>query len=348
MRNKIILLIFLFLSAGKTFAQHNREEFTNPLLPSGADPWVTYYNGFYYYTNSSGNKLVLWKTKSMAQLAQGTRKVIWTPPAGTNYSKEIWAPELHFLNGKWYMYFAADEGHNEHHRLFVLENDNADPMTDHWVFKGQIGDSSNKWAIDVSVFENRGQLYLIWSGWEGDVNGQQNIYLARMKDPLTVDGPRVLLSKPEFDWETHGDLHDVNNPPHVNVNEGPEILKHGNKLFLIYSASGCWTDFYSLGMLTANNSSNLMDPASWKKSVQPVFSQSIQNKVYAPGHNSFFQSPDGTEDWILYHANPARGCGCGGQRSPRMQKFGWNADGSPNFGIPVKTGEQLAVPSQKE
>ena len=245
------------------------------------------------------------------------------------------------------MYFAADDGSNQHHRLFVLENPSADPTTGSWTFKGKIGDATNKWAIDASVFENKGKLYMIWSGWEGDTNGQQNIYIARMKNPLTIESKRVLISKPEYDWETHGDLHDAGNPPHVNVNEGPEMLKHGHKLFLIYSASGCWTDFYSLGMLAADDNADLLDARSWKKSPKPVFTQNKENSVYAPGHNSFFQSPDGKQDWIIYHANPTPGCGCGGKRSPRMQKFGWNSDGTPDFGIPVKAGEILAAPSAK-
>ena len=102
-------------------------------------------------------------------------------------------------------------------------------MKGEWAFKGQIGDSTNKWAIDGSVFENKGQLYMIWAGWEGDENGQQNIYIAKMKDPTTVSGQRVKISSPEYQWEKYGDLHDDNNPAHVNVNEGPEILKHKNQ-----------------------------------------------------------------------------------------------------------------------
>lgn len=336
-------LVYVLLAFNAARAQTGT--FTNPLLPSGADPWIIYKDGYYYYTNSLGNRLAIWKTKDVPTLGTAEKKTIWRPPAGTAYSHDIWAPELHFINGKWYMYFAADDGKNVTHRIYVLENSSADPLLGNWSFKGQLTDASNKWAIDASVFENHGKLYLIWSGWEGDQNGQQNIYIARLKNPYTIEGKRVLISKPEFEWEKHGDLHDANNPPHVNVNEGPEVIAHGNKLFLIYSASGCWTDYYALGMLTASAGSDLLDPNSWKKSSQPVFKQDPENGVYAPGHNSFFKSPDGREDWILYHANPQPGCGCGGQRSPRMQKFTWDKNGSPVFGIPVKTGVPLNNPS---
>jgi len=341
---KWILNVFItvfFFNYG--FAQV--KTFTNPLLSSGADPWVIYQNGYYYYTNSMGDRLILRKTSNMADLKNAEQKTIWMPPPNAGYSKELWAPELHFIDHKWYMYFAADDGSNNNHRIFVLENDSSDPMAGTWTLKGKVGDATNKWAIDASVFENKGQHYLIWAGWEGDENGQQNIYIAKMKNPWTLEGQRVKISTPTLDWEKYGDLHDANNPPHVNVNEGPEMLKHRDKLFLVYSASGCWTDYYVLGMLTASANSDLLDPASWKKSPQPVFKQSLENGVYAPGHNSFFKSPDGKEDWILYHANSQPGLGCGKYRSPRMQKFSWNKDGSPNFGVPVKEGVETMAPS---
>lgn len=339
------LIISLFIKAA--FAQAvPGQTFTNPLLPSGADPWVIYHKGYYYYTNSLQNKLMIWKTKDVSQLANAEKKTIWEPPAGKAYSKELWAPELHYINRKWYMYFAADDGDNNNHRMYVLENANADPMMGEWIFKGQVGDATNKWAIDGSVFEHKGKLYMIWAGWKGDVNVQQDIYIAKMKNPWTIDGPRSKISSPLFDWELHGDL--PGNPSHVNVNEGPQILMHGNKVFLIYSASGCWTDFYALGMLTASANSDVTNPKSWVKSKQPVFKQAPQNGVYAPGHNSFFKSPNGKEDWIIYHANSEAGQGCGNKRSPRMQRFTWKADGSPDFGIPVKEGEPLTKPASNQ
>ncbi|MFB9844582.1 glycoside hydrolase family 43 protein [Mucilaginibacter ginsenosidivorans] len=334
------ILSFLSVSVGA-----QTSTFTNPLLPSGADPWVIQKDGWYYYTNSTGTNITLWKTRHITDLGSAQKKVVWTPPAGTNYSRELWAPELHFINKKWYVYFAADDGINDHHRIYVLENSSADPLQGAWIFKGKVADPTDKWAIDASVFTSKGQLYMIWSGWEGDTNGEQDIFIAKLKNPWTVDGERVKLSYPTFDWEKNGDLHDASNPPHVNVNEGPELLKHGDKLFLIYSASGCWTDFYALGMLTVSANSNLLKPASWTKSRRPVFKQSPQNGVYAPGHNSFFKSPDGKEDWILYHANSQPGQGCGKDRSPRAQKFTWNKDGSPNFGIPVKQNMSIPLPS---
>jgi GH43 family beta-xylosidase len=213
--------------------------------------------------------------------------------------------------------------------------------------KGKLADPDDRWAIDASVFENSGKLYAIWSGWEGDENGTQNIYIARLKNPWTVEGKRVMLSTPQFPWEEVGDL-PSGNPPHLNVNEGPEILAHGGKLFLIYSASACWTDHYALGMLEARVNANLLSPGSWKKTNHPVFSTSPAARAFGTGHNSFFKSPDGAEDWILYHANPEPHQGCDGHRSPRAQPFTWNPDGTPNFGMPVPLDTPIQKPSRAD
>jgi GH43 family beta-xylosidase len=343
---KIIAVLVFALQMMTAAAQVTPEKtFTNPILPSGADPWIIFNNGYYYYTHTTGKNLMIWKTKNVTDMRNATRKIVWTPPGGTPYSKEIWAPELHYFQHKWYMYFAADDGVNKHHRLYVIENSSLDPTEGEWVFKGQINDASNKWAIDASVFENNGKLYMIWSGWEDDENGEQDIYIARLKDPLTVESSRVKISVPVLPWERFGDLKGAINPSHVNVNEGPEILKHDYKLFLIYSASGCWTDNYALGMLTANSNGDLLDPGSWKKSPDPVFSQSPGNSVYATGHCTFFKSPNGKQDWIIYHANSMSGQGCGKERSPRAQPFTWRKDGSPDFGIPLATTELIPLPS---
>ncbi len=343
---KLSFLLFVFMVATATAQVSLQKTFTNPILPSGPDPWVVFNKGYYYYTHTTGKNLVLWKSKSVVDMKNAVRKVIWTPPAGTPYSKEIWAPEIHYIQKKWYMYFSADDGDNKNHRLYVLENSAQDPTEGEWVFKGQITDASNKWAIDGSLFEHRGKLYMIWSGWEGNENGTQHIYIARLKDPLTVESSRVKISSPEHPWERFGDLHHGATPNHLDVNEGPEILKHGSNLFLIYSASACWTDTYALGMLTANADSDLLNPGSWKKTASPVFKQSPENSVYATGHNAFFKSPDGTQDWILYHANSLPGKGCGNERSPRAQPFTWRKDGTPDFAVPLATSIPIPVPSE--
>ncbi|MBS1529168.1 MAG: glycoside hydrolase family 43 protein, partial [Bacteroidetes bacterium] len=217
------MVVFTVVLSSVPGLSAQNKTFKNPLLQSGADPWCIQRDGYYYYTNSTGSNITIWKTRNITDLQHAEKKIVWTPPPNTMYSKELWAPELHFINKKWYAYFAADDGNNNHHRIYVLENSSADPLQGKWVFKGKVSDPTDKWAIDASVFINRGQLYMIWSGWDGDTDGEQDIFIAQLKNPWTVDGERVKLSYPLFDWEKNGDLHDASNPPHVNVNEGPEI-----------------------------------------------------------------------------------------------------------------------------
>ena len=329
--------------------------FVNPLLPAGADPLIAWRDGFYYFIATTGSNLVIRKSRTLGGLRDSERRVVWQPPASGPNSHGIWAPELHFLRGKWYIYFAADAGTNASHRIWVVENASADPTVGEWVIKGKVADPSDRWAIDATVFEQGPRLYMIWSGWPADRNGVQNLYIAELSDPWTVKGSRVLLSTPEFPWERVGDLNprrdpDENpglntvDPLHVDVNEGPAVLLRNGRVFVVYSAGGCWTDRYSLGMLTAGASANLLDSASWKKSPLPVFWQSPKSSAFGPGHNSFFRSPDGTQDWIVYHANPDAGQGCGGRRSPRAQPFTWKSDGTPDFGRPVAIGVPIPEP----
>ncbi|RXH56891.1 family 43 glycosylhydrolase [Granulicella sibirica] len=340
-----LLVVFSVSSSGSAQRTLDGGTFTNPLLPVGPDPWVVTHDGFYYYMNTMGSNLTIWKTKDLGDLAHAEKKKVWTPPAGDAYNHDIWAPELHRWNDKWYIYYAADMGKNESHRIFVLENASADPLEGTWTARGKVGDATDKWAIDASVFDVNGTQYLLWSGWEGDQDGEQRIYLARLKNPWTVDSQRMVVSFPKYPWEHVGDLLDRPDTPHVNVNEGPEALVHDGKVFVVYSGSACWTDYYELGVVEADVDSDLLKPESWKKFDHPFFKQDAEANVFGPGHNGFFKSLDGKEDWIIFHANPGKNEGCGNMRSPRMQRFTWNADGTPDFGKPVAAGVPLKKPS---
>jgi len=342
----VALLATLLSQPVAVAAQTASDTFTNPLLQSGPDPWVISFDGFYYFMATTGHNLTIWKTRDIADLKDGEKKVVWTPPATGPYSHEIWAPELHRFDNKWYIYFAADAGNNDTHRIFALENAAKDPTKGEWVFKGKVADAADKWAIDPTAFEHGGRRYMLWSGWEGDTNGQQNIYIAQMSNPWTISSPRVMLSYPKYDWERVY-VSPKQAGPHVEINEGPEILLHGDKIFLTYSASACWTDDYELGMLEAKANSNLLKAKSWKKFDHPVFKQDPKAGVFGPGHNGFFKSPDGKEDWIIYHANPQSAKGCGGARSPRIQKVMWKADGTPDFGTPLPVTTPLVKPSHE-
>ena len=293
----------------------------NPIHDGGGDPWVVKHEGVYYYCYSTGRGVSVAKADSLSTLKnKGT--TVYTAPSGTMYSAEYWAPELHYINGEWYIYVAADDGNNENHRMYVLKGTSQNPR-DRFEMVGQITDPTNKWAIDGTVLQLNGELYFIWSGWEGNVNVAQHLYIAHMSDPCTIDSERVMISTPQYTWEKNG------NPL---INEGPTVLQHEGKTFLVYSASGSWTDFYCLGMLTLTGDDPL-DPDHWDKDNRPVFQRRV-GVAYGPGHCSFTTAADGSV-WMVYHANLVSGTGWNG-RSVWIAPVTFDEDGEPDFGKPRK------------
>ncbi len=328
-RTVFFILMFLFLCSAFNICEAGKLK--NPVAPDGADPWVTFHDGLYHYCFSDGSRIMVSRAPRIQDALNARAKVIWQAKPDMPCSDNVWAPELHFLDGRWYVYFAADDGNNDNHRMYVLAGESGDSQGK-FNLKGQIAAPTNTWAIDGTVLEHKGQMYFVWSGWEGDTNIEQNLYIAPMSDPLTISGERVMISTPRYAWEKIGQPF---------VNEGPQVLKHGNRVFIIYSASGSWTDDYCLGQLSLVRS-NPLDPKSWRKKMVPVFARN--DEVAGPGHCSFTRSPDGTEDWIVYHA--AKRPGSGWDRNIRMQKFTWDSYGNPDFGTPIPSGVAFDEPSE--
>jgi GH43 family beta-xylosidase len=339
---RMMLSIALLLTAfGLVSPQvYNQQTSTlrNPLnINGGADPWLTYYDGNYYLAATTwASEWTMRKSPTLAGLktAEPQRIYFETDPSRCC---NFWAPEFHLLDGpnglRWYFYYTAGTppGNYDNQKSYVLESEGTDPMGP-YTFKGRVYDPQNDaWSIDGSVLTLNDSLYFLFSSWVGPL---QSLFIAPMSNPWTISGPRVLISQPELDWERVGG----------NVNEGPVALQHGDRTFIVYSASGCHTPDYKLGML-AYNGGDPLDPESWVKHPEPIFQRSDENGVYAPGHNGFFKSPDGTEDWIVYHANDSLDGGCDGRRTTRVQKISWNEDGTPNLGTPVSFDEEIAAPS---
>lgn len=314
--------------------------FTNPVW-DGADPWLVKQGSDYIYCYTQNNAIYVSRSKLMTK--QGEIRIIWkAPETGWNQAC-VWAPEIHYIGVRWYVYYAAGESGPPfiHQRTGVLRSKTSDVFSEYedlgMLYTGDDSSvpESNIWAIDMTVFEHNGKLYTVWSGWEKQVDTdktQQHLYIQEIKNPFTLKGKRVLLSSPEKSWETGGPL---------NINEGAQVLKNGDKIFIIYSCRESWTPEYRQGMLQLKNPQ--ADPLvreNWIKT-GPVFEGN--EKVFGVGHCSFVKSPDGKEDWIIYHSkkliNP------GWERDVRMQPFTWKPDGTPDFGKAIPAGMPVKLPS---
>jgi GH43 family beta-xylosidase len=305
-------------------------EFRNPLLPQGQDPYVFYHDGWYYHIFVEKPfgwcPIYIRSARTIQRLSTAEPLQVWTPPYSGIASRHLWAPELHFIHNRWYIYYSAADEDGRNHRIYVLESDTKDPKG--WYHqKGKLSDETDRWAIDGTVLQKpSGELYFIWSGDDDEISHEhtvhhpQNIYVTPMKNPWTLIGRRACISKPSYAWEKNGP---------APINEGPQVLEKNGKYFIVYSASHSLTDDYCLGLLI-NESGNILDPASWRKYPEPVFHKT--DSVFGPGHCSFTTTPDG-EDWIIYHS--ARYAGAGWDRQVHAQPFSWNTDGTPNFGRPL-------------
>ncbi len=283
------------------------------------------HGGSYYYCESRDHqRICIRQSNAIDTIGQDAGRCVWSaPPFGPN-SSGVWAPELHHIAGKWYIYFAADNGKNKHHRTWVLESDGSDPFGPYRC-RGQL--ETEGWAIDGTVLSIDDRLLFVWSGWPGRRNGQQNLYIAPMADPLTVCGSRVCIATPDQAWERVG----------MPICEGLQILQRNGRIFIVYSASGSWTVDYCLGLLVSNGG-DVLDPATWEKR-GPVFEKT--EDVWGVGHCSFVTSPCQAEDWILYHAKSSRAAGWH-DRDVHAKRFTWTRDGSPDFGRPVSRTPQFA------
>ncbi|WP_437022963.1 glycoside hydrolase family 43 protein [Streptomyces sp. enrichment culture] len=306
--------------------------YVNPLVRNRADPHIhRHSDGSYYYTATvpEYDRIVLRRSRTLNGLATAAESVVWRAHPTGEMAAHIWAPEIHRIGGKWYIYFAAAPSHDVWAiRMWVLENAHPDPFRGTWVEKGQIKTAWETFSLDATTFTHRGSRYLAWAQHEPGMDNNTALWLSRMANPWTLTGPQVRLSTPEYDWECVG----------FKVNEGASVIARNGRLFMTYSASATDAN-YCMGLLTVDADADLMDPANWSKSPVPVFTSNDTTKQYGPGHNSFTVAEDGRTDVLVYHARQYKEIEGDPLHDPnrhtRVQKLGWKPDGTPDFGVPV-------------
>ncbi len=308
-------------------------EYNKPWILQRADPYVyKHTDGTYYFTASipAYDGIVLRHSDTLAGLKNAEEVRVWQKHDKGIMSEHIWAPELHYLDGKWYIYYAGGDIDDVWAiRPYILECADQDPMTGNWVEKGKMSRAEDDefsfeaFSLDGTVFENRGKHYYIWAEKVGVGKQISNLYIAEMENPCKLKTVQVLLTTPDYDWERIG----------FWVNEGPAVIHHDGKIYMTYSASETGAA-YCMGMLSISEDADLLDPAMWKKERYPVLETNAEKGIYGPGHNSFTEDEQGNPI-MVYHArteekiegNPLYNP----NRHAMLMKLTWGEDGRPVF-----------------
>lgn len=324
---KIFTLVMItVMYSNQSYSQST--QFNNPIAEQRADPWVYKTDAGEYFliaTVPEYDRIVLRKANSINGLKEAKEKEIWHKHEKGVMGSHIWAPELHRIDGKWYIYFAAGEAENIWNiRMWVLSNSSADPMQGKWKEEGQIKTQKESFSLDATTFEHKGKRYLIWAQNVRGGDSGTALVMSEMKNPTTLTGPEVILTEPEFSWERIK----------YNVNEGPAVIKKDGRIFVSYSASAT-NHNYCMGLLWANEDADLLNAASWNKSPGPVFYTSEDLKRYGPGHNSFTTSEDGKTTIMIYHARDYKEIQghelSDKNRATRARIVNWTKSGFPDF-----------------
>lgn len=309
-----------------TFAQSL--SFDNPIAEKRADPWVIRSaEGMYYLiaTVPEYDRIVIRQANTINGLKSAEEKVVWTKHKTGVMGHHIWAPELHFISGKWYIYFAAGEAENIWNiRMWALSNSSKDPMKGEWKEEGQILTQKSSFSLDATTFEQGGKRYMIWAQNVFGGDHGTGLVISEMETPTKLKGPEVLITQPEYSWERRK----------YNVNEGPAVIKRNGKIFVTYSASAT-NENYCMGLLWIDENSNLLDVKNWHKSPSPVFYSNDKVGRFGPGHNSFTVAEDGVTDVMIYHARDyeqIEGFELEDvNRATRARQLQWSKTGFPDF-----------------
>ncbi len=325
-------------------------KFPFPVMGERGDPMAIRYGGFYYYmaSDDEGGQLSLKirRVNTIGDIASAQDHVILCAGDFPFNAACFWAPELHEIEGKLFLFFAVGSPHWYTVQSHVMELTGNDPINPaHWSkpMRCEKADGTNLIedgiTLDMSVLKVKGDYYVLWAqrymGSDLSNIGSSDLYIARIdpRKPWHQVSEAVLLRRPSFSWER----------AHSDVIEGPFVLKHGGDIYVTYAAA-LIDHTYSVGLLRTREGSDLLDPQSWKVSNYPVLHRWSHPEQIGAGHNSFVKNERG-EDILMIHAIPFshyRADPADGRRYPAFRAVHWDASGFPRLDM---TDERLLDPA---
>ena len=294
--------------------------FSNPIRYYGADPWLFFHNGAYYYITTGGNDLMLYKAANIGDLSNAAGTVIYDPEDGKEWSCNMWSPEIHYFsedmvgaeNAGWYLFVCSDDGSDWNYsgmRAYVVKCLDGDNLMGRWghpitgevnvpqkvIFKDS-DYNENELCGGISVLVVKGQPYLTFVSEVGrdTSNFYQTLNIAKFSNPWTIVGQPVTFCTPTYDWEKYGGGDGVH--PYT-VECSTAVYGSDGSIYIAYAGSAYWTPYYCIGQLKLVGSDPMV-ASNWQKKSTPIFSQS--DEVNGCGHACFVTDTDGN-GWACYH-----------------------------------------------
>ena len=217
-----------------------------------------------------------------------------TRPSWVAPTAGLWAPDIEYFNGKYYLYYAASDTSLPGGGSAIgvaTSNSPTGPWADSGTPVVEPHDApccagSRRWVFDPEVIDDNGRLYIFYGSYFGGISARR----------MSADG---LHSDPASETQITID----------NRYEGVDIVQHGGYYYLLASATNCCNGPLTGYSVFAGRSTNLLGPYVDREGVSllaarvggtPVVTTN-GNRWVGPGHNSFFTDFSG-QDWLVYHA----------------------------------------------
>jgi arabinan endo-1,5-alpha-L-arabinosidase len=209
-------------------------------------------------------------------------------PAWVNSTAGLWAPDIHYFNGSYYLYYTASATNLPGGGSAIGVATSLSP-TGPWTDSGTpvVGpEPQGFWDYDPAVVSNNGQLYIFYGSYYGGVRART----------LSPDG---LTSNPASQQQ-------ITIP---NRYEGTYLVHHGSYWYLFGSATNCCNGPLTGYSVFVGRSANVLGPyldrngnslLAGRVGGTPVISMN-GNRWVGTGHNAVFTDFAG-QDWFLYHA----------------------------------------------
>ena len=329
------------------------KKFTNPVFyPVLADPSVLdnrSRDGYFYAYGTQDNWGTTPALERIVPILRSKDLINWEymgdafsqPPNWRFGESLVWAPDIEYRNGKYYLYYSLAVWAAPNPGIGVAVSD-----TPYGTFTdlGKILDSNDsgvKNSIDPYFFiDDDGKYYLFWGSFEG-------IYCVPMND----DGVTPRLDD-KFMIAGH-------------AFEGVIIFRRANYYYFFGSVGTCCFGANSTYHVTVARSENLkgpyldkngndiMDAMDWgygENDTKNLTILTASGKVIGPGHNSEIVQDDEGQDWILYHGiiKPNYNLPNGATRRPLfLDKVIWDSEGWPKIGVGTPSESETDAPEFK-